>query len=87
MKSATAFGAKRKMTIQQDIFNFFLPKFPYNARVLEIGSGRGEFAYECLSRKLFYIGIEPSKELYKDFFGLQNRKAHIRRLKLLLYMA
>jgi SAM-dependent methyltransferase len=61
----TSIGRKRKATRVSAIFDHFLPSLPASAKVLEIGPGRGEFARACLSRELSYLGVEPSKELYK----------------------
>lgn len=35
-------------------------------KLLEIGSGRGNFAKQCMKKKIDYFGIEPEKTLFKD---------------------
>jgi SAM-dependent methyltransferase len=40
----------------------FIPK-KKNLKLLEIGSGQGNFAQECERRKIQYFGIEPEKNL------------------------
>jgi len=36
------------------------------SRLLEIGSGRGGFARECVKNKIEYYGVEPVVSLYKN---------------------
>ena len=61
--SVTEVGSRRKTKEQRQLFDFFLPKLAKNATVVEIGSGRGEFANEVRARGLRYIGVEPSSQL------------------------
>lgn len=59
----TAWGARRKAQAQASFFNDWFPQLPKGGRVLEIGTGRGEFARECVSRGFRYVGVEPSGSL------------------------
>lgn len=56
-------GALKKMRLQRDLLERFLPPLPPGAVVAEVGPGRGEFARACSDRKLDYVGIEPSADL------------------------
>lgn len=58
--SITELGKHRKSTFQKNLFDRFLPRLNDDATVLEVGSGRGEFAEECKRRGYEYVGIEPS---------------------------
>ncbi len=53
-------GTRRKIAHQKALFAGFLPLLAPGAVVAEVGPGRGEFARECLARKLEFIGFEPS---------------------------
>ena len=66
----TAIGNRRKSNHQRNLFNYFLPELADGSTVVEIGSGRGEFAMEVRSRGLHYLGIEPSSDLCA---GLRER--------------
>jgi SAM-dependent methyltransferase len=59
----TKVGGLRKSSQQVNLFRFFLPELSGASTVVEIGTGRGEFAHEARARGLRYIGIEPSSEL------------------------
>lgn len=63
LQSLTKFGKKKKHYWQAHLFKGFFPKLNSGTKILEIGSGRGEFAYECKSRNYDYTGIEPSDTL------------------------
>ena len=61
--STTEWGRRKRARSSARIWDKVLPPLPAGSRVLEIGSGRGEFAREALRRGLHYEGIEPSAEL------------------------
>jgi cyclopropane fatty-acyl-phospholipid synthase-like methyltransferase len=73
----TAVGKRRKASHVVALFNQFLPSLASGAQVLEVGAGRGEFALECQSRDLKYIGVEPSTELRRNLedagFNVKNQ--------------
>jgi len=62
--SVTKIGNYLKRALQAKLFDRFFPDINESAKILEIGSGRGEFAKECVRRGYEYTGIEPS-----DKFG------------------
>ena len=61
--STTEWGRRKRARSSARLWDKLLPHLPPGARVLEIGSGRGEFARQAVSRGLAYEGIEPSAEL------------------------
>lgn len=63
LHTLTEFGIKRKQNWQVHLFRGFFPPLSSNAKILEVGSGRGEFAQECRNRDYNYTGIEPSDSL------------------------
>lgn len=65
LKDSTELGTKKQAAFERALFDHFLPKLPKSSQVLEIGPGKGEFAYECKSRNLSFFGIEASQELFQ----------------------
>jgi SAM-dependent methyltransferase len=59
----TKLGEHRERTWQANLFEGLFPHLDRGISILEIGSGRGEFADECKQRGYKYTGIEPSEEL------------------------
>ncbi|NNF27490.1 MAG: class I SAM-dependent methyltransferase [Gemmatimonadetes bacterium] len=62
----TTFGARRKLKRVRAMFDWYLQDLPRDARVLEIGPGRGELADVLRERGTRYVGLEPSTELHAD---------------------
>lgn len=63
--TVTKSGERRKREFQRNILTYLVPTLAPESRVLEIGSGRGEFALECIEAQYDYVGVEPSDELYE----------------------
>jgi len=61
--STTALGRKRKAKGIQVIIRLLGKYLTPDATILEVGTGRGEFAHGIIDTGLTYIGIEPSKSL------------------------
>ncbi len=59
----TGWGAARKSNHLYKIFHNLLPETDRSMTLLEIGSGRGEFAEIVKNSGMKYIGVEPSKYL------------------------
>jgi len=59
----TALGRKRKAKGIQVIIQLLGKFLPSSATILEVGTGRGEFAHGIVNQGHAYIGIEPSKSL------------------------
>jgi SAM-dependent methyltransferase len=59
----TKWGNKLKVSYQKSLFSRFLPSLAKGALIIEIGTGRGEFAQETIRRGYDYIGVEPSTGL------------------------
>lgn len=66
LKPRTEIGAKKNAALEAALFDSFFPKLPRSSKILEIGSGRGEFAHECRSRDFIFLGIEPSQNLFQN---------------------
>ena len=64
--NSTELGAVKETAFQKSLFKNFLPALPKSSPVLEIGPGRGDFAKECISQNLSFLGIEASQELYRN---------------------
>ncbi len=60
---ATGWGRKRKINHLSKVFNHLLPAKDSSMTLLEIGSGRGEFAEIVRDSGMKYIGVEPSDSL------------------------
>lgn len=63
---ATGWGSKRKYKQLTKVFQNLLPNSDSSMTLLEIGSGRGEFADIVKASGLRYIGVEPSESLRQD---------------------
>ena len=61
--TVTGVGKRRKRKFQKNLLNYHMPVMAEKSHVLEVGSGRGEFADECLEAGYEYTGVEPSKSL------------------------
>jgi SAM-dependent methyltransferase len=61
---------KVKEKFSRDLFDKIFTFLNTNCIIAEVGPGLGHFALECKSRRLNYIGFEPSKRLREDL----NRK-------------
>ena len=61
---------KVKETFSRDLFDKIFTFLDTNSIIAEVGPGLGHFALECKSRRLNYIGFEPSKRLRENL----NRK-------------
>lgn len=64
--TATQLGKARKLKQLNKLFDNILPDLSASSTILEVGSGRGEFADIVTSRGVNYIGIEPSDSLRAD---------------------
>ncbi len=63
LSSTTSLGRKRKSKAIEVIVGLLGQYLSSNASVLEVGTGRGEFAQEITKKGYNYIGIEPSSKL------------------------
>jgi SAM-dependent methyltransferase len=65
----TSLGKARKAKIERDLFEYMFPSLSESARVLEVGPGHGQFAFECRRRNLDFLGIEPSLKLRQELIN------------------
>lgn len=66
MDKVKSLGEKKKKKLIKTLFDQFFKHLNASSLILEIGTGRGEFAEESIQRGYNYIGIEPSESLYTD---------------------
>ena len=62
----TDWGSNRKKKHLAKVFHNLVPKTNATMALLEIGSGRGEFAEIVRKSGMKYIGVEPSESLRKN---------------------
>jgi len=63
LPEATQWGRAHRNRRERRLFKFLSPSLVENAVILEIGSGRGEFAEIVRDRGFRYVGVEPSTEM------------------------
>ena len=63
---STSWGEKRKIRNLMQVFRNLVPASDQSCTLLEIGSGRGEFAEIVRNNGMNYIGVEPSESLRKS---------------------
>ena len=66
LPAVTSLGRSKRIRCETSILEIITPYLTASGTVVEIGSGRGEFAELVSARGYRYIGFEPSSSLRND---------------------